>query len=86
MYEKKYGRFYFVVCIRHCYFRPPQLWVKYACFASCPKSKNIYIGTKSLKQKCFGHKTNFFNTHSNFQPANKNIQIELYPMRPVPRL
>ena len=32
---------------------------------------NIDIGTKILKQKCFGRKTNFFNTHSNFRPAKK---------------
>ena len=30
---------------------------------------NIDIGTKILKQKCFVHKTNFFNTYSNFPPA-----------------
>ena len=29
----------------------------------------IDIGTKILKQKCFGSKTNVFNTHSNFPPA-----------------
>ena len=46
-----------------------------------PKSKfnyytfqavNIDIGAEILKQKCFGHKTNFFNTYSNFPPARKN--------------
>ncbi len=30
---------------------------------------NIDIGTKILKQKCFGRKTDVFNTHSNFPPA-----------------
>ena len=33
---------------------------------------NIDIGAKILKQKCFVHKTNVFNTYSNFQPAKKN--------------
>ena len=33
---------------------------------------NIDIGTKILKQKCFGCKTYFFNTHSNLPPAKKN--------------
>ena len=30
---------------------------------------NIDIGTKILKQKCFGRKTHVFNTYSNFPPA-----------------
>ena len=32
---------------------------------------NIDIGTKILKQKCFGRKTHEFNTYSNFRPAKK---------------
>ena len=35
---------------------------------------NIDIGTKILKQKCFGSKTNFFNTYSNFRPAIQNYR------------
>ena len=45
---------------------------------------NIDIGAKIIKQKCFVHKTNFFNTHSNFPPAKKQLRIELYPMPLVP--
>ena len=32
---------------------------------------NIDIGTKILKQKCFGRKTHEFNTYSNFRPAKQ---------------
>ena len=39
---------------------------------------NIDIGTKILKQKCFGRKTNFFNTHSNFRPA-----IDIYRSKAI---
>ena len=35
---------------------------------------NIDIGTKILKQKRVGSKTNFFNTYSNFRPAIQNYR------------
>ena len=38
------------------------------------KKVNIDIGTRILKQKCFGSKTNFFNTYSNFRPAIQNYR------------
>ena len=50
------------------------------------KKVNIDIGTNILKQKCFGHKTNVFNTHSNFHPAKNYLRIALYPLSIVPWL
>ena len=41
----------------------------YNCNYNFFQKVNIDIGTKILKQKCFGSKTNVFNTHSNFPPA-----------------
>ena len=43
---------------------------------------NIDIGTKILKQKCFGRKTNFFNTYSNFRPAIDILRSRRIRCRP----